>query len=68
MVVENSQRNPLGRNQTDRFRLERAGQADVIGENVMIIAKIEDFKAKSNNFRTEFIGKDNAGRIFITEV
>lgn len=48
--------------QTGRFRLKRAGQADAIGENVMIIAKIEDFKAKSNNFRTEFIGKDNTGR------
>ncbi len=60
--MENSQRNPLGRSQTGRFRLKRAGQADAIGENVMIIAKIEDFKAKSNNFRTEFIGKDNTGR------
>lgn len=28
----------------------------------MIIAKIEDFKAISNNFRTEFIGRDNTGR------
>ena len=27
-----------------------------------VVCKVEDFKPASNNFRSEFIGKDQAGR------